>query len=82
MSGRERDGRVKLPIIIPIPGATTVNRVNENLRQVELDEEDMRELDEALSRISVQGGQVWWEAGGDGGWVSIFLIINSRAIHV
>jgi pyridoxine 4-dehydrogenase len=57
MSGRKRDGRVKLPIIIPIPGATTVNRVNENLRQVELDEEDMRELDEALSRISVQGGR-------------------------
>jgi hypothetical protein len=38
MSGREGDGRVKLPIGIPIPGATTVNRVNGNLRQVELDE--------------------------------------------
>jgi pyridoxine 4-dehydrogenase len=51
MSGRDDN----LPTIIPIPGATTVLRVNENLKQVKLGDSDMKELDDALSKINVQG---------------------------
>lgn len=46
---------VKLGDVIPIPGATTVSRVEENLKDVVLSEEDMKELDELIDRYPVMG---------------------------
>ena len=46
-------------MIILIPGATTVERVDEDLKQVQMLEEDTKEFDEALSRIEIKEGRVW-----------------------
>jgi pyridoxine 4-dehydrogenase len=45
------------PWIVPIPGTTKVHRLEENLgaANVELTPEDLREIDEASSNITVQG---------------------------
>ncbi|RDL37024.1 Uncharacterized protein BP5553_04457 [Venustampulla echinocandica] len=43
------------PTIIPIPGCTTVGRVQENLKRVSLDEKDMSELSQMLAKITVHG---------------------------
>jgi pyridoxine 4-dehydrogenase len=48
----ERDGN---PVIIPIPGATTVERVKENLVDVELSENDVKEIDSILASVEVHG---------------------------
>ena len=44
-----------MPTIIPIPGATTAERVKENTRVVELSAEEMKEIDEMLSRAEIVG---------------------------
>ena len=44
-----------MPEIFPIPGATTVERVEENATQVELTEEEMREIEGILERCEVVG---------------------------
>jgi aryl-alcohol dehydrogenase-like predicted oxidoreductase len=45
------------PWIVPIPGTTTLERVDENIgtTAIEPSPEDLREIDSATSRISVQG---------------------------
>ena len=45
--------------IVPIPGTTKVHRLEENLAaaDIELTPEDLREIDEAASNISVQGAR-------------------------
>src|SRR5579883_1014575 len=47
------------PWIVPIPGTTKVHRLEENLGavSVELTRDDLRQLDEATSRIAVQGAR-------------------------
>jgi aryl-alcohol dehydrogenase-like predicted oxidoreductase len=47
----------KTPWIVPIPGTTKVERLTENLgaASVELTKDDVRRIDEASSRITVQG---------------------------
>ena len=47
------------PWIVPIPGTTKRHRLEENVgaAAVELTKEDLREIDEASSRISVQGAR-------------------------
>jgi aryl-alcohol dehydrogenase-like predicted oxidoreductase len=47
------------PWIVPIPGTTKLNRLEENLgaTSVELTAEDLREIDVALSTIPVQGAR-------------------------
>ncbi len=47
--------RPGLPTIIPIPGATTADRVNENAVGVELTDDEMREIDETLAKFEVKG---------------------------
>jgi pyridoxine 4-dehydrogenase len=42
-------------VIIPIPGCTTVERVEENLKVVEVGEGDLRSLDELVERMVVRG---------------------------
>jgi len=45
------------PWIVPIPGTTKLHRLDENLGavEVELTESDLREIDDALARVAVQG---------------------------
>lgn len=47
------------PWIVPIPGTTKLNRLEENLGavNVELTPEDLREIDAATSRITVEGAR-------------------------
>ena len=44
-----------MPAIIPIPGATTVERVEENSTVVELSEEDLKDIDSVLAKFEVVG---------------------------
>ncbi|KAI1661048.1 putative aldo/keto reductase [Daldinia decipiens] len=43
--------------IIPIPGATTAARVNENAVQVDISDEEMARIDTALSKIKPRGNR-------------------------
>jgi aryl-alcohol dehydrogenase-like predicted oxidoreductase len=47
------------PWIVPIPGTTKLHRLDENLgaAEVQLTAEDLREIEDAASRISVQGAR-------------------------
>lgn len=54
---RSQSGRNGLPTIIPIPGATTADRVRENLLEVELSENDLKEIDSLLASFEVVGGR-------------------------
>ncbi len=47
------------PWIVPIPGTTKLNRVEENIgaADVELTSDDLREIDSAASKITVQGAR-------------------------
>jgi aryl-alcohol dehydrogenase-like predicted oxidoreductase len=47
------------PWIVPIPGTTKLHRLEENIgaASVELTPEDLREIDEAASKITVQGAR-------------------------
>ena len=47
--------RKSLPEIIPIPGSTTEARVLENSQDVRLTEEDMKDLEDILSKFEVKG---------------------------
>ena len=48
------------PWIVPIPGTTKLKRMEENLRaaNVELSEDDLRQIEEATSRISLEGARL------------------------
>lgn len=54
---RTHSAKEGLPVIIPIPGATTEERVLENNKHVELSEEDMKELDDIVKKCTVHGGR-------------------------
>jgi len=45
------------PWIVPIPGTTKLNRLEENLKaaEIELSEDDLREINEAAAKITIQG---------------------------
>lgn len=47
------------PWIVPIPGTTKLHRLEENLGavSVELTAEDLRDIDDAASKITVQGAR-------------------------
>ena len=47
------------PWIVPIPGTTKLHRLDENIGAVavELTPEDLREIDTAASKITVQGAR-------------------------
>lgn len=46
-----------MPRIVPLPGATTVERVRENSKRVLLDEDEMTAIDEILKKMPVQGNR-------------------------
>ena len=52
---RSLSKREGMPEIIPIPGTTTVERVEENAIEVELSEKEMDEMDGILARCEVAG---------------------------
>ena len=47
------------PWIVPIPGTTKLNRLEENMgaASIELTHEDLREIDSAAAKITVQGAR-------------------------
>ena len=47
------------PWMVPIPGTTKLHRLEENLgaANVELTADDLRQLDEATSRLNIQGAR-------------------------
>ncbi|KAI8628382.1 voltage-gated shaker-like K+ channel, subunit [Xylariaceae sp. FL1651] len=47
--------RPGMPIIIPIPGATTVARVEENSRVIELTDEELEQIDATLANFTPAG---------------------------
>lgn len=47
--------RPGMPTIIPIPGATTAERVEENSKLVELTDEEMGAIDEILDKMEIKG---------------------------
>jgi pyridoxine 4-dehydrogenase len=44
-----------MPRIIPLPGATTVERAEENSKEILLDTQEMAVIDEVLAKMPVQG---------------------------
>jgi pyridoxine 4-dehydrogenase len=52
---RSLSKREGMPEVIPIPGATTVERVMENSVEVDLNEEEMKEIDSILASCQVIG---------------------------
>jgi len=46
-----------MPLIIPIPGASSAERVKENLVEVELSENDLKEIDSLLASAEIEGGR-------------------------
>ena len=53
----EKSGKGDLPLMIPIPGSTTVERVKENMVTVELSENDMKEIDSLLASVEIVGAR-------------------------
>lgn len=54
---RAQSGRNGNGIIIPLPGAEKPEWVEENCKEINLTEEDLRKLDQIFKRIPIQGGR-------------------------
>ncbi|KAK5134950.1 hypothetical protein LTR08_005901 [Meristemomyces frigidus] len=54
---RAKSGSGGRPVMVPIPGATTGERVEENMREVELSGSDLREVDALVAGMPVVGGR-------------------------
>jgi pyridoxine 4-dehydrogenase len=52
-----QSGKPGLPTIIPIPGATTSARIEENMKPAKLSEEDFKALGDILDKVPVVGGR-------------------------
>lgn len=50
-----QSGKAGMPTLIPIPGATTSERVKENAKPARLDDSDMKELEQILAKFPVTG---------------------------
>jgi pyridoxine 4-dehydrogenase len=44
-----------MPRVIPLPGATSVSRVEENVKGVALDDQEVALIDEIIAKMPVQG---------------------------
>ncbi|KAG0646572.1 Pyridoxal reductase [Hyphodiscus hymeniophilus] len=55
---RAYSGRDGNPIIVPLPGATKVERVEENCKLVDLTEEELKEIGDILKSMPVKGARV------------------------
>ncbi|KAF8245641.1 Aldo/keto reductase [Wilcoxina mikolae CBS 423.85] len=54
---RSKGNKEGRPTIIPIPGATTRERVEENCRLVSVTDEEMREVDAIIESVEIIGGR-------------------------
>ncbi len=54
---KAQSGKDGMPIIVPIPGASSEERVKENMVDVELSEKDVKEIDSILASVEVEGGR-------------------------
>lgn len=54
---KAQSGRPGMPIIIPIPGASSSDRVKENMVDVDLSENDLKEIDSLLESFEIAGGR-------------------------
>ncbi|WPG99229.1 pyridoxal reductase [Acrodontium crateriforme] len=52
---KAKSGKDGLPTLIPIPGATTPERIAENMVDVELSASDVKEIDDMLAGFTVEG---------------------------
>ena len=52
---RSLSKRPGMPVIIPIPGATTAERVDENSKIVDLTLEELDEIDATLAKFEIKG---------------------------
>jgi len=52
-----KSGQDGYPVIIPIPGATTEERINENMNLLSLSKEDVAAIDDVLERFTVKGNR-------------------------
>jgi pyridoxine 4-dehydrogenase len=50
-------GKSGMPEIIPIPGATTKSRIEENLAPASLSDDELSRIEEILKKFPVQGGR-------------------------
>ena len=57
-----QSGKEGMPTIVPIPGATTSARVEENMKPAQLEESDMKELSEILAKFPIVGDRYHKEA--------------------
>lgn len=49
--------RPGMPTIIPIPGATTAERVNENSKLIDFTDEELAQIDETLAKFTPAGNR-------------------------
>ena len=54
---RSLSRRPNMPTIIPIPGATTPERVTENSKEIDLTDDEMAEIDAILAKFEVSGAR-------------------------
>ncbi|EED22571.1 aldo/keto reductase, putative [Talaromyces stipitatus ATCC 10500] len=54
---REQSRTPGMPVILPIPGCTTVARVDENLTSVPLDDDDLKQIGSILDQFPVHGAR-------------------------
>jgi len=52
---KAQSGRKGMPVLIPIPGTVTEERLAENMKDVELSEDEMKELNDAVKKCTVHG---------------------------
>lgn len=52
-----QSGKPGMPTIIPIPGATTSERIEENMKPAKLSEEDFKALQEIVNKFPPTGGR-------------------------
>ena len=54
---KQLNGKEGMPVVIPIPGATTESRIQENMQDVSLGKEDLEEIDQILGKAAVLGAR-------------------------
>ncbi|KXT16837.1 hypothetical protein AC579_6819 [Pseudocercospora musae] len=52
---RAQSHKPGMPLFIPIPGASTAERVRENSKEIELSENDLKEIDSLIESIEIVG---------------------------
>jgi len=60
---KAQSGRNGNPVIIPIPGATSIPRIKENMKEIDLTEEDLAVLEKLQKENPIKGARY----GGHGG---------------